>query len=217
MKPDRSRRSSAGFTLTELLTVIAIIGVLAAILIPTVGSVRTSANKAKTRAQFSQWAAAIESFRSEYGYYPAFHTTALVNGGATSTDHPFHDLLAGRKRDGSVLTAGSSAATQNKKSISFYSFPESDFTDASSSTPNLLHDASDNTAIAVLVDRNLDGVITIGATGDYSTLPTVAGLQPTSGATTADFPSSGIRAGVVFYAPAPEATTSAPSFIFSWK
>jgi prepilin-type N-terminal cleavage/methylation domain-containing protein len=36
-------RATLGFTLTELLTVIAIIGILAAILIPVVGKVRASA------------------------------------------------------------------------------------------------------------------------------------------------------------------------------
>jgi prepilin-type N-terminal cleavage/methylation domain-containing protein/prepilin-type processing-associated H-X9-DG protein len=42
-KPRRSPTSPAAFTLIELLTVIAIIGILAAILIPTVGRVRSSA------------------------------------------------------------------------------------------------------------------------------------------------------------------------------
>ena len=40
------RRSQAAFTLIELLTVIAIIGILAAIVIPTVGSVREKAQRA---------------------------------------------------------------------------------------------------------------------------------------------------------------------------
>lgn len=60
----------SGFTLIELLVVIAIIGSLAAIVIPTVGTVRTSANNAKTKTQFSQWASAMELFKQEYGFYP---------------------------------------------------------------------------------------------------------------------------------------------------
>src|SRR5258707_15486382 len=68
--------SRRAFTLIELLTVIAVIGILAAILIPTTASARVAANKAKTRGQLAQWAAAIEGFRQEYGYYPPFETTA---------------------------------------------------------------------------------------------------------------------------------------------
>ena len=164
--------------------------------------------------QFSQWAAALEGFRGEYGYFPAFDATALVNGGATTTitgDHLFHDILTGRKRDGTALAATGSAATQNRKLIGFHSFGESDFTNASSPTPNLLRDAFDNTAIAVLVDKNLDGVIRVGS--DYPALPAVGGLVP--GAT--DFPATGVRAGVLFYVPAPGADAANPEFIFSWK
>lgn len=208
-----SNRPSA-FTLLELLSVIAIIGILAALIFPAVRSARVSANKARTKVQFSQWAAAMEGFRGEYGYYPAFDSTALVNGGATTAitgDHPFHDILAGRKRDGSPLLPAGPAATQNRKLISFYSFSDADFTNASSPTPNLLRDAFDNTEIAVLVDKNLDGVIRIGS--DYPVLPAVGGLTPGA----ADFPVTGVRAGVLFYAPAPGADATNPGFIFSWK
>jgi prepilin-type N-terminal cleavage/methylation domain-containing protein len=209
----RSNRPSA-FTLLELLSVIAIISVLAALIFPAVRSARVSANKARTRVQFSQWSAALEGFRSEYGYYPAFDPTALVNGGATTAitgDHLFHDVLAGRKRDGTPLLTAGPAATQNRRLISFHSFSDADFTNASSPTPNLLRDAFDNTEIAVLVDRNLDGVIRVGI--DYPVLPAVGGLTPTA----ADFPATGIRAGVVFYTPAPGADATNPGFIFSWK
>ncbi len=201
----RSPRVS-GFTLLELLTVLAILGLLAALIFPSVSSARRSANKAKARVQFTQWAAAIESFRGEYGYYPAFDASNLVNGGATATDHLFHDILAAKKRDGTALTAGGAAAMQNRKLISFYSFSDADFTPA-----NLLRDAFDNTAIAVLVDKDLDGVIRPGA--DFATLPPVGGITPTS----ADFPANGVRAGVIFYAPAPGATAANPEFIFSWR
>lgn len=202
------------FTLIELLTVIAIIGILAAILIPTVSSVRVSANKAKTKVQFNQWAAAIESFRSEYGYYPAFDASALVNpvgqSSTASADHLFHDILAARKRNGDSLTSGSTAALQNRKRIVFYSFGEGDLTDGSEGSANLIQDAFGNTEIAVLVDKNLDGKID---GNDYSSIPTVGGIKPT----VSDIPSTGLRLKVAFYAPAPDATLNDPAFIFSWK
>ncbi|MEY4006058.1 MAG: hypothetical protein RLZZ221_2154, partial [Verrucomicrobiota bacterium] len=47
LSPSRARRHAASaFTLIELLTVIAIIGILAAIVIPTVGTVREKAQRA---------------------------------------------------------------------------------------------------------------------------------------------------------------------------
>jgi len=208
------RRPRRGFTLLELLSVIAVIGLLAAMIFPAVRSARVAANKARTKVQFSQWAAALEGFRSEYGYYPAFDPTAPVNGGASTApagDHLFHDILAGRKRDGTALPPTGPAATQNRKLIGFYSFGESDFTTAGSPTPNLLHDAFDNTEIAVLVDRDLDGVIKAG--GDFAVLPAVGGLTPGA----VDFPATGVRAGVIFYAPAPGADAANPEFIYSWK
>ncbi len=204
------------FTLMELLTVIAIIGVLASLLFPALRSARQSANKAKTRVQFNQWAAAIEGFRSEYGYYPAFHSSNLVNPAGQNTDpstlHLFHDVLAARRRDGSALPAYATTTNpqfpevQNRRLVSFHSFGDSDFT-----ADNLLHDACDNTVIAVLVDRDLDGVIKAGT--DFTALPPVNGLTPTS----ADFPDAGIRAGVIFYSASPNASVANPEFIFSWK
>lgn len=200
------RRPSSGFTLIELLCVIAVVGMLAALIFPTVGAARRSANKAKTKVQFTQWVTAIESFRAEYGYYPAFDASGLVNGGVTSAEHPFHDLLAGRRRDGTALAPGGPAIAQNRKAIRFHSFSDADLTPG-----GLLRDAFDNTAVAVLVDKDLDGIIRSGS--DFTVLPAVNGMTPA----TADFPATGIRAGVIFYAPAPGATSTNPDFIFSWK
>ncbi len=216
------RSPSSAFTLLELLSVIAVIGILAALLFPTVGAARRSANRAKTKVQFTQWAAAIESFRGEYGYYPAFDASNLVNPPGQSTDastsHRFHDILAGKRRSADPLPAYNAGAlqnpeAQNRKLIAFHTFTDNDLTDAASPAPNLIRDAFDNTEIAVLVDKNLDGIIRIGGGGDYASLPAVASMTPSA----ADFPANGVRAGVIFYAPAPGATALQPEFILSWK
>ena len=47
-------RRTRAFTLIELLTVIAIVAILSAIIIPTVGGARNSANRAAAKAQFNQ-------------------------------------------------------------------------------------------------------------------------------------------------------------------
>lgn len=207
-------RRGAGFTLLELLCVIAVIGILAALIFPGVRAARVATDKARTKVQFNQWAAAIEGFRAEYGYYPSFHASGLVNGGASadaSGEHLFHDLLAGRHRDGSSLAAASAATGQNRKLIRFHGFNEADFTPNPASAGRLLCDAFGNTSIAVLVDRDLDGVIRIGS--DYTALPAVDGVVPSA----EDFPANGIRAGVIFYAPSPGATPENPAIIASWK
>lgn len=200
--------ASGAFTLIELLVVAAVLGILAAILIPAVSSARGSANKARTRVQFAQWTAALELFRSEYGHYPDFGGAPLVNAGANGTDHAFHDVLAGRRRDGSPLTGGSPAAAQNPKRIAFYTFPQAELV-ADGAGAGLLCDGFGGTEIAVLIDRNLDGVVD---PADFGALPAVAGMSPVE-----EFPATGVRASVVFYSPLPGATADNPGFVFSWK
>ena len=67
MKKSTLARSSsvAAFTLIELLTVIAIIGILAAILIPTVSSVREKARQSKCASGLRSWGAAINTYAVE--------------------------------------------------------------------------------------------------------------------------------------------------------
>ena len=66
-----TRRASRAFTLIELLTVIAIIGILAAIIIPTVGKVRASAKSTQCLSNLRQIALAISLYpQDNKGYYP---------------------------------------------------------------------------------------------------------------------------------------------------
>ncbi len=96
----RSRR--AGFTLNELLTVIAIIGVLAAILIPVVGSVRASARKSTCSSNLRQIGMSTLLFAGERGRFPATlcfpggpvvsnWILELVNGGYSADLRPISD------------------------------------------------------------------------------------------------------------------------------
>jgi prepilin-type N-terminal cleavage/methylation domain-containing protein len=240
----RFRPRQAAFTLIELLTVMAILGVLAAILIPTTSSARAAAMKAKTRGQFAQWAAAIEAFRQEYGYYPSFETSGAgankVNGNTTggtnlTAVHRFYETLVGTRRDGSQLATATTGTppppqAQNTRRIQFITFTDADLipvttTDATlTARRGLIRDAFDNTDIAVLVDRNLDGSVKFSAQGGDSinTLPFVS--PPTASnvrlaPATSDFPTAaqgGVRAGVVFYC-APPGSTTQSDLLMSWK
>jgi prepilin-type N-terminal cleavage/methylation domain-containing protein len=59
-----------GFTLVELLTAVAIISILIALLIPSLSMVRNMARETKQNAQFSTIDLALLSFKADYGDYP---------------------------------------------------------------------------------------------------------------------------------------------------
>jgi|GEM_PF-329852 len=213
-------RASRGFTLIEVLVVLALIGAFAAIWIGAASAVRRSADRARVKVQFAQWATAIEAFRNEYGHYPQFDASHKINGGAGSSggsggagEHLFHDLLAGQRRDGQSLAPGSAAAAQNRRHIRFYSFSAGDFT-ALGEAPaaGFIQDALGNTDIVVLVDRNLDGRIDAA---DYAALPAVMtregvliGAPP--------LPPNGLPLSVAFYSAGPTATAANPEFVVNW-
>lgn len=64
------KRKSPGFTIVELLIVIVVIGVLAAIVIVAYNGVTQSAKTAKTLSAVDSWAKAIQMYRAATGNFP---------------------------------------------------------------------------------------------------------------------------------------------------
>jgi len=86
------RRLAAGFTLIEMLTVIAIIAILAGILIPTIGVVMRKAKMAKARSEIAGLTMAISSYILSFGAPPPDSAAAFGMLGHANTTDSFYGL-----------------------------------------------------------------------------------------------------------------------------
>lgn len=80
MRP-RPRLASCGFTLTELLVVISIIGLLAGLLSVGVPRAMESAKQGKARAELNAIVSAVKAYRQEYGTWPAVESIDTDSSG----------------------------------------------------------------------------------------------------------------------------------------
>jgi len=75
-----ARASNAGFTLLELLVVVAVLGILAAIAIQNLATHRARAVDASMRSDLRNAAMAMESYYGEFLAYPSNDTALLLIG-----------------------------------------------------------------------------------------------------------------------------------------
>lgn len=78
MKLNIKNKATGGFTIVELLVVIVVIGILAAITMVSYSGVTSKANLAANKANASSVMQAADSYFAEFGHYPAL---ADINGG----------------------------------------------------------------------------------------------------------------------------------------
>ncbi len=79
-----AKRFSYGFTLLELLVVVAIISLLAALVLPVLRTARIKANVARAHADLRSIATSIETYRLDRGAYPI--ARAFCAGGGMKVD-----------------------------------------------------------------------------------------------------------------------------------
>jgi len=97
----RVTRSAPAFTLIELLTVIAIMGVLAALLLPVVGAVKKHQYIYNTQTEMAKLETAIDRYKAAYGFYPPSPTNPPTAGNpSTLVNQLYYELV------GTVLTNG---------------------------------------------------------------------------------------------------------------
>jgi type II secretion system protein G len=73
------RRTIGGFTLVELLIVIAIIAILAALVLAAAGSVQKKGARSRAEAEIAALEAALESFKADNGDYPSNSLAGSAN------------------------------------------------------------------------------------------------------------------------------------------
>ncbi len=178
-------RRRGGFTIVEVLLVVAVIAILIALLIPVATTVRDNAMRNKTRGQLAQYATAYEAFRADRGHYPSMGT-AGAEFNLRGNNTVFVETLTGRGLDGNPAT-NAYALRANPDRERYYTFSAAEFAPAGDPHRGEIVDAFGNPNIVVVTDRRGDGVVR-GA--DFQILP--ADRRPDT-----------LMGGVFFYAANP--------------
>jgi prepilin-type N-terminal cleavage/methylation domain-containing protein len=154
-----NKQTKKGFTLVELLMVLAVVGLLASILIPTAGNIRESALKTICKAQLSQYINAIVQFKSQYGYYPFARGNKdyVINLSDPEVSKEFIEIMSGRD----AQTGKPASVGGNRKRIAFHDFSENEFYILEDDLYSLtqLADRFNNPNIRIMIDGDGDGFL----------------------------------------------------------
>lgn len=89
MKEKQERRNTSGFTLVELLLVVAILGILATIVVVNVSGRREGAMIQATRTSISALSGALDLYEVDTGRYPAALDALVSNDGSPNWMGPY--------------------------------------------------------------------------------------------------------------------------------
>ena len=159
------------FTLIELLTVIAIIGILASMIVGVVQVVKKQAKITSTKQMYQGWATALDQYKTTYGAYPYIggdkdktNGDRFIDLSTKATATEFIKALSGKtpifdSKPGAAL-APDEARKYNRMGKEFCSFGSDalEVSDAGAYT-GLLKDAFGNTRIRVYIDADGNGII----------------------------------------------------------
>lgn len=111
------KRGQAGFTIVELLIVIVVIGILAALVVTTYGGIQAKARDSERQADLQALQTQIEAFYASNQYYPAL---ADINSATwRSTNMKSLDANALKDPSGSSNTLSGSDATATGKQYGY--------------------------------------------------------------------------------------------------
>ena len=142
LRPRRSAlRISKAFTLIELLTVISIIAILAALLLPAISKAKVQAQKKKAQLEVGQIANAIHTYESEYSKFPVSSVganNAMSSATASGDDFTYGTAGVSCTGPGGPVVVGNGFRTSGGS----YAIP----------TPAGTYPANNSEVMAVLLD-----------------------------------------------------------------
>ena len=117
MKNHQTAGSRHAFTLVELLIVIAIIGVLAAFMIPVMRSVKRTQYISHTKAEMALLETAIQRYHDAYGFYPPSNPNYPAVPGDAMFSPLYFELLGTTNKNGTTYQTLDGSASINASSV----------------------------------------------------------------------------------------------------